>query len=423
MDWLQTAERSVKGAGGDQAAYRVACQLRDFGLDYAQCVSAMRSDAWDLGCGWREGRLEDKPIRSAYRYATGEPGSKIATPDDFPDMSKIPGFIDTSAERVSKSSLLTLVDFAGQSDRSMGYVVKGVFQRGSYAEVFGAPGEGKTFVALDLAYNIAAGTPWMGRKVHGGPVLYLPYEGRGGLVNRAKALRQRYGDAEVPLYFGHAPFNIREAAGRRDLGALMAQMPAKPVMIVFDTFAKALMGGDENSAQDVGSFNNAIEALIANTGACVVIVHHSGKDKSKGARGSSALLGALDTEIEIDSGQVIARKQRDIELGEPVGFKLVPMVIGQDQDGDDLTSCVVDAHAAASVQGLPRLAGNARRGFEVLCALRPDNAPITSREWQDNCVEFLGQKAIAQRFYDIKRQLLGKGYIVVENDLITRRMA
>lgn len=417
LDWLWTAERSVKGAGGDQAAYRVACRLRDFGLSYGQACEAMRSDAWDLGCGWREGRLEDKPIRSAYKYATGEPGAKIATADDFPVLP-----VDNSPPETRQGGLLNLADFARQSDHSMGYVVKGAFQRGTYAEVYGAPGEGKTFVMLDIAYAVAAGTPWMGRKVHGGPVLYLPYEGRGGLVNRAKALRQRYGDGQVPLYFGHAPFNIREREGRRALGALIAEMPAKPVMIVFDTFAKALMGGDENSAQDVGAFNNAIEALIESTGACVVIVHHSGKDKSKGARGSSALLGALDTEIEVDGGQIIARKQRDIELGEPTGFRLVPMVIGQDQDGDDLTSCVVDAHTAPAVQGLPKLAGNARRGFEVLCSLRPDNTPVTAREWQDNCTEFLGTKGVAQRFYDMKRQLLQKGYIVVNDDLITRSM-
>lgn len=416
-DWLRTAERSVRGAGGDQAAYRVACHLRDFGLSYAQACEAMRSDAWDLGCGWREGRLEDKPIRSAYKYATGEPGAKIATADDFPVLPD-----DNSIPVARQGTLLSLADFAGQSDRGMGYVVKGTFQRGTYAEVFGAPGEGKTFVMLDIAYAVAAGSPWMGRKVHGGPVLYLPFEGRGGLVSRAKALRQRYGNAEVPLYFGHAPFNIREPAGRRALGALIAELPAKPVMIVFDTFAKALMGGDENSAQDVGSFNNAVEALIQSTGACVVIVHHSGKDKSKGARGSSALLGALDTEIEVDNGQVVSRKQRDIELGEPIGFKLVPMVVGQDQDGDDLTSCTVDAHAAPAVSGLPRLAGNARRAFEVLCSLRPDNSPVTAREWQDNCLEFLGTKGVSQRFYDVKRNLLAKGYIVVDDDLITRRM-
>lgn len=417
-DWLSTAERSVKGAGGDQAAYRVACRLRDFGLSYAQACEAMRSDAWDLGCGWREGRLEAKPIRSAYRYATGEPGSKIATADDFPVIEQ-----DNSQPTASKGGLLQLDDFAAQADRGQGYVVKGTFMRGTYAEVFGAPGEGKTFVMLDIAYNVAADREWMGRKVRGGPVLYLPYEGRGGLVNRAKALRQRYGGEHVPLYFGHAPFNIRERVGRQELGQLLSQLPQKPAMIVFDTFAKALCGGDENSAQDVGAFNNAIEALIENTGACVVIVHHSGKDKTKGARGSSALLGALDTEIEVDTGQVIARKQRDVELGEPIGFKLVPMVVGQDQDGDDITSCVVDAHAAPSVQGLPRVAGNARRAFDVLCELRPDNKPVTGREWQDKCAEFLGTKSISQRFYDIKKKLQGAGYIVVDEEgLITRRM-
>jgi hypothetical protein len=277
-----------------------------------------------------------------------------------------------------------------------------------------------TFVALDLAYAVAAGTPWMGCNVYPGPVLYLPYEGRGGMINRAKALRQRYGGDAPALYFGQANFNIREKAGRQALGALIAQLPAKPVLIVFDTFAKALMG-DENSAKDVGDFNSAIEALIESTKACVLIVHHSGKDKAKGARGSSALLGAIDTEIEIDGGRVVSRKQRDLEIGEAIGFKLVPLVVAQDQDGDDVTSCVVDAHAV-STQGLARLSGNARRCFDKLCELRPDNTGITAREWQDGCVEFLGSKGVAQRFYDIKRQLAAKGYVIVEDDLIKRRM-
>lgn len=417
-EWVLRQERAVEGQGGDFKTYAVACGLRDFGLSRLQAFALLQewnaecSPAWDLDDLWAK-------VVNAYEYATGEAGGKVATVDDFPT---VPVQETESFTKREQGGLLNLADFAGQSDRGMGYVVKGTFQRGTYAEVFGAPGEGKTFVMLDIAYAVAAGSPWMGRKVHGGPVLYLPFEGRGGLVSRAKALRQRYGNTEVPLYFGHAPFNIREQTGRRALGALIAELPAKPVMIVFDTFAKALMGGDENSAQDVGSFNNAVEALIQSTGACVVIVHHSGKDKSKGARGSSALLGALDTEIEVDNGQVIARKQRDIELGEPIGFKLVPMVVGQDQDGDDLTSCTVDAHAAPAVQGLPRLAGNARRAFDVLCSLRPDNSPVTAREWQDNCVEFLGTKGVSQRFYDIKKTLLTKGYIVVENDLITRRM-
>ena len=420
-EWLKTAERSNKGQGGDQAAYRVACGLRDMGVSYGQACELMRSDAWDLGCGWREGRLEDKPIRSAYKYATGEPGSRAALPGDFPVIENADKS-DISEKRVQKTSILRLVDFAEQSAKGAGYVIKGFLQRRSYAEAFGAPGEGKTFVMLDMAYHVAAETPWMEHKVHGGPVLYLAFEGRGGLVSRAKALRQHYGLKDIPLYIAGASFNLREKTGRQALGQLIGQMPDKPVLIVFDTFAKALMGGDENSAQDVGAFNNAIEALIQSTGACVAIVHHSGKDPNKGARGSSALLGALDTEIQIGDGQITVKKQRDVEIAEPIGFRLVPLVVGIDQDGDDISSCIVQAGAAAAV-GLPRISGNARRAFDLLCELSPGNTPVAAGDWKTKCAEFLGPRSVAQRFYDVKKTLAAKGYIIVDQyDNVTRKM-
>jgi len=380
----------------------------------------MRSDAWDFGCGWREGKLEDKPISSAYRYASGEPGGKAASPEDFPIIVPELGLI---APKKGTPGLLSLSAFAALEQQAAGYVIKGMLLRASYAETFGAPGEGKTFVALDQGYHVAAGREWMGRKVHAGPVLYLAYEGRGGMVKRAKALRQKYGDADVPLYIVGSAFNLREQAGRKELGAVIAQLPAKPVLIIVDTFARALMGGDENSAQDVGAFNSAVAALIESTGACVMIIHHSGKDKSKGARGSSALLGAIDTEIEVDGGQVMARKQRDIENADPIGFKLVPLVVGIDEDCDEVTSCVVEPAQVSMTAGRERVSGNAKRGFDVLCALRPDNKPITAGEWRDGCAEFMGGKNVPQRFYDIQKTLLGKGYIVkAEDGQITRRM-
>jgi hypothetical protein len=328
--------------------------------------------------------------RSAYRYASGTPGSKAALPDDFPviDQSDTP---EVSAKPI-RSRLLRLKDFVAGGDTSAGYVVKGLFQRRSYAEAFGAPGEGKTFVMLDVAYHVAAEAAWMDRKVRGGPALYLAYEGTGGLVKRAQALRRKYGDKDVPLFICAATMNLREAGGRQELGAVMAALPAKPAMIVIDTFARALMGGDENSAQDVGAFNNAVAALIENTGACVVIIHHTGKDASKGARGSSALLGAIDTEVRIGEGQVVATKQRDVEEGEPIGFKLVPMIVGIDEDQDDITSCVVEPAQVSGVSTLPRLTGNSRNGFQVLCDQRPTNAPISALEWREACKEFLGER-------------------------------
>ena len=414
-DWLERQEPAIEGEGGDLRTFVVACKLRDYGLSARQ--------AFDLLCeGWNDTCLPPWPLEElrakvehAYRYGQNPPGAKVALPADFP-------VVDTPPRpRVVRRATL-LSDFAKSENKGPGYVIKGLLQRRSYAAVYGAPGEGKTFVALDMAYHVAAGTPWMERKVHQGPVLYLAFEGTGGLVKRAQALRQRYGEADVPLYISGAAFDLRAPEGRAALRDLLADLPAKPVLIVIDTFARALMGGDENSAQDVGAFNSAVAALIESTGACVCIIHHSGKDKTKGARGSSALLGALDTEIEVDSGNVTATKQRDVEIGEPIGFKLAPLVVGIDEDGDDQTSCVVEPQNAAP-QKRVRLTGNTLRGFQVLCDKWPSNEPVHLDSWKEHCREFLPKAGVSQRFFDIKRKLLEANMICEDvQGRITRRL-
>ncbi len=424
-DWLVGQEGAVEGQGGDARTFAVACGLRDLGVSQGQALTLLL-EGWNDRCSppWDTLALRTK-VRNAYDFASGEAGSKAALPTDFPivpevgtDVPKtgIPSNLQTGGK-----ALLTLAQFAALEGVAAGYVIKGLLLRASYAETFGAPGEGKTFVALDQAYHVAAGREWMGRKVHAGPVLYLAYEGRGGMVKRAKALRQKYGEKDVPLFIVGAAFNLREKAGRQELGAVVAQLPAKPVLIVIDTFARALMGGDENSAQDVGAFNSAIAALIESTGACVMIIHHSGKDKSKGARGSSALLGAIDTEIEVDDDQVIARKQRDIEISEPIGFKLVPMVVGMDADGDETTSCTVEGAQASTVKRLS-LKGKPMRGFKALKALSPNNAPVDIEDWKTACREFSSPGRIGGDFYDIKNGLLDTGHIKIEDGKVTRRM-
>jgi len=358
---------------------------------------------WDAKCAppWGPEAIATK-IHNAYRYAHNDAGARVALPVDFP--------LGDAPAPPKARTVLTLAQFANQASHDAGYAVKGLLQRCSYASIYGAPGAGKTFVGLDMAYHVAAGAPWMARKVHAGPTLYLAYEGIGGLLKRAQALRQKYGTTDVPLYVAGATFNLRAPAGRAELGEIISALPAKPVMVVIDTFARALSGGDENSAQDVGAFNSAIAALIESTGACVVIIHHSGKDKSKGARGSSALLGALDTEIEVEGGAVISRKQRDVEILPPIGFKLVSLVVGVDADDDELTSCVVEPAAIES--GRERIAGNVKRGFEVLCEISPDNKPVDVAEWRSACKVFLGEKTVSARFFDLKKALLAKGYVV-----------
>ena len=415
-DWLAGQPGAVEGQGGDAATFAVICGLRDMGVSASQAATLLAD--WNDRCSppWTFDELTIK-VDNAYRYAQNEPGARAALPGDFPAIAAA----DTPQVSV-RPVMASLAEFASKAHTNAGYVVKGFLQRKSYAELFGAPGEGKTFVSLDLAYHVAADQPWMGKKVHAGPVLYLAFEGTGGLVKRAKALRQHYGDADVPLYIAAAAMNMRETSGRKAVGDLLALMPSKPVLIFIDTFARALMGGDENSAQDVGAFNNAVAALIESTGACVCIVHHSGKDKTKGARGSSALLGAIDTEIQVIDGAIISRKQRDVEISDPVGFALKPLVVGVDADGDEETSCVVEAAAVPVAPTGGRLTGNPKRGFDVLCELAPGNQPVSLGAWKTACLDFLPKNPNA-RFHDIKVALLKKGYIVQdEHGLFTRRM-
>lgn len=428
--WLAGQLPAFEGHGGDARTFAVAAGLRDRGVSKAQALTLL--EGWNATCAppWAPEDLAVK-VANAYRYAENDPGAKVALPSDFPvvpelgtvipNSGTISGTMERAVSRVTPK-ILGLREFASLTARSAGYVVKGMFQRQSYACMYGAPGEGKTFVALDLAYHVAAGAAWMGAKVHAGPVLYLAYEGTGGMVKRAQALRQRYGDADVPLYIVNSAFNLREKTGRAELGDIMALLPNKATLIVIDTFARALMGGDENSAQDVGAFNSAVAALIASTGACVLVIHHSGKDKTRGARGSSALLGALDTEVEIDGHQILARKQRDVEIAAPIGFKLVPVVVGIDDDNDDVSSCIVEPMAAPQGR-LARLAGNYLNGFEALCKMSPDNSPVQLAQWRDACREFLGDKRLSGTFYNIKSKLLKTGHIIERDDgKIERRL-
>lgn len=752
IKWLRTAERSVKGAGGDQTAFRVAARLRDLGLSYGQACDAMRSEAWDYGCGWREGRLEEKPIASAFKYAKNEPGEAVARDSDFPDPADAQDTPAPASAPVAAVAPLAppvgagprrLDQLAGEQRVGTGYAIKGLLQRGSYAVAYGPPGQGKaqpldepvltpdgwrpmgsikpgdyvvgsaglpvrvdavypqgdkdewevefengavvrccgehlwtvyktgalpqtittealaekphktrwhvplvrpisytpsgnplpldpyllgallgdggithyvgfsssdaeilaeirqrlpaghslhnkpgnngydyqitsprgqpnqvwnalrllglagrtspekevpaeymtaspaerllllqglmdtdgwpqggriarfssssrklteqlrelvgslggvanpiytkqttglpshgvafslpagvaafrltrkaarvtsgrgsalavaavrrtgravpmqciavastdhlyvttgfilthnTFVALDWSYHVAAGRSWHDRKVHGGPVLYLAYEGGGGLRARARALQERYGRAEVPLYIDDTPYNLRDREGRKALGAALATLPAKPVLIVIDTFAHALCGGDENSAQDVSAFNAGVQALIAHTGACVLVIHHPGKSGS--LRGSTALLGAVDTEIRIEGGLIAAEKQRDIELGERIGFRLRPVPVGLDDDGDIVHSCVVEPMRAPK----PVDESGLKEGsivttiYNRLKELRPTNDPITQLEWRQACEEFLPARknAWADALYKMKRKRL-----IVERD-------
>lgn len=410
LTWLADHPGAVEGDGGDVHTYATACRLRDFGLSPAQALDLMVG-TWNERCSppWEFGDLEQK-VTNAYSYAQeGEAGKLAVSAADFP---ALPAAEVPAPAAIGRPQ--TLLEMVRSKPARRPYLVKGLLNRASHAVLYGAPGEGKTFVALDMAYHVAAGRDWMGHRVRPGPALYLAFEGMGGIQDRGEALVRHYGDAEVPLYVHAADFNLREKPGRQALGALIASLPEKPALIVIDTLARALKGGDENSAQDMGAMNDAVGALIASTGACVLLIHHSGKNKANGARGSSALLGAIDTEIQVDAKCITATKQRDVEMGDPMGFRLHSIMLGIDEDGDEIMSCVVMPAAASPEDKGGKLKGVARLAWERLSELRPDNKPISPEEWREACSEFLPKWRGA--LYQHRKRMEKLGLLVINED-------
>ncbi len=117
-------------------------------------------------------------------------------------------------------------------------------------------------------------------------------------------------------------------------------------LIIVDTLARVMGGADENTAPDIAGLLTDLEHL-RRTGAHVMLIHHSGKDVDRGARGHSSLRAAVDTEIQLtvdkDTKERVARitKQRDGESGLEGRFTLEQVTLGRDSDGDPVTTCIV----------------------------------------------------------------------------------
>jgi predicted kinase len=215
----------------------------------------------------------------------------------------------------------------------------GLLPDGALAALVGEPGAGKSFVALDLAARIAAGGGTvLGRRVPAGAVLYVAAEGRAGLSQRLAAWCHAHGvDADtLPLHFVAEGVNLFTPGDEAELIAACRQVatPDRPVrLVVIDTLARVMAGGEENSAKDVGLVIARAEQIQRATGAAVLFNHHTAKN-SDSERGSTALRGAVDALLLIKADDpeapaglklLVTAKQKDAPPTEPICFVLDPV--------------------------------------------------------------------------------------------------
>lgn len=256
----------------------------------------------------------------------------------------------------------------------MRWRVRGVLPESGLACIYGPSGSGKSFLAMDLCAAVADGRQWFGKRVARAPVVYMALEGEAGIRQRALAWKVKAGRS-LPsrLWVVMTPMNLRTAADVDELAAAVRTSGCAGGVLVIDTLNRAASGADENSSSDMGEIIDAAKALQVAVGGVVLLVHHSGKDVSRGLRGHSSLHAALDSVIEVQRTAANQRswriaKSKDDSDEAAHGFRLEVVTVGTDDDGEPVTSCVVvpDGEAAPIRRYIPPKGGNQRVALDVL---------------------------------------------------------
>jgi hypothetical protein len=332
-------------------------QLGDYGGDPEYYAHEVRRRA-DL-------RAEAELGRRIVQRATepdAEPGGAVTFIDDYLQRQK-----ERSLGRSGDPAdalLAELLDASSLDNMpTLEPLVGDLLHLDSLARIIGPSGHMKSFVTIDLAGHVGTGMRWHGQYVRQGTVVYLVAEGARGIRKRVRAWEQHYGVKMDNVLFLPRPV---QAMGPEWDTLIEAMRRLQPQMLIIDTQARVSVGVEENSNTEVGVVIERIEELRRATGACVLVIHHTGHVGDHG-RGASSAKGALQSELHVSKKGENARntivtvkvgKQKDDEQGGDLqfGLKVVTLDGEYKPDGRPVTSVVLeslDMRPAEEVKGSP----------------------------------------------------------------------
>jgi hypothetical protein len=319
-------------------------QLGDWALDAEYHAYIVRKDA-DL-------RAEADLGRRIVQQATApdaEPGQAVTFIDDYLQRQK-----ERAAGRSGDPAdalLAELLDASSLDNMpTLEPLVGDLLHLDSLARVIGPSGHMKSFMVIDFAGHVGTGMKWHGHHVRQGTVVYLVAEGARGIRKRVRAWEKHHGIKMTDVLF--LPRPVQAMSPEWDT-LIEAMRRLGPAMIVIDTQARVSVGVEENSAKELGLVVDRMEQLRAATGACVLVIHHTGHVGEHG-RGSSSAKGALQSELHVSKkGDRAANivitlktgKQKDDEEGGDLqfGLKVVTLDGETKPDGRPVTSVVLES--------------------------------------------------------------------------------
>jgi hypothetical protein len=308
------------------------------------------------------------------------------------------------------------------------HIIKGIFARGETSAWIAPPGGMKSALMASAAIAIASGADWFGkRNKETCAVVYFALERADLVRRRIEAHSARMGLQGLPIALVSTTFNLMKVETVPRVVATIREVEAEygvsVGLVIFDTFAKLIAagGGDEDKAKDQGAVFANVQRVKNETDVHVALVGHTGKDETRGSRGSNAILGDVDLMVTI-SGDTIktatVTKANDAPEGPLFAFKSEVHEFGRDEDGDPITVNIVSSDDAApeasSKTSEPRLNANQKTFYRFLHDAGATG--LTLEEWNQKAREVGIGIARKATLHDLRTALVDKGMVRQSGD-------
>ena len=232
------------------------------------------------------------------------------------------------------------------------WLIEDYIIQGSTAQLIGESRLGKTFATIDIGLSIATGVDWNNCKVAQGPVAYLNAEGHTGMHTRIQGWQQEYQSIiDAPFLLSTEALDLTDddavVSAQVTLDRFAQEYDNQISLIIVDTMHRS-MSGDEDSSKAFRKFIDNLDKLCSCYSAASLINHHPGHGNSNMARGSSAQLAAMDTQLLLikkdGKVQLECTKLKDGGVQPtPVGFNLRVVQLPElDHKGNRVTTCVAE---------------------------------------------------------------------------------
>jgi hypothetical protein len=351
------APKAIQGEGGNSTTYNVACELKDFGITEDTCIDLLIEH-------WNEEKA-DPPwdveelsliVENTYHYGKDPIGIKDPkTQFERVELEESEAEVadETKAPKYPRALPFWTYD-PNEIPAPKGWLIKDVAARGETAGWIGPPGTGKSSLVLDWFAHCATGRDWRGYKCkQQAAFVYFAFERAQLTRRRIKAYADKWELPGIPVAVVGRMLNLLDTQNTlpaiHDTIKAVEDQYGMPVGgIALDTFPKGIAagGGDENSARDVNMAAANLRRLHELVPVHIAVIGHTGKDESRGARGSNANQGDWDVEFRVTEGEgkintVKIEKANDQDSGHVTHFRMQPRKIGVGEDQENIMTSIV----------------------------------------------------------------------------------